>query len=167
MNAILFLSAFAMTAIAFGLAVMPLRDRTMSSFPKIVLPAVIALMLFAIGLYTGTGRPVAANGETPLQTGAQATGKHTGKQKLASVNQMLAGLEERLRQQPDDGKGWLLLARSYDYVGRRQDSIDAFARARELGADDSGLAARIGVDSRAVRYPIDIDDFEYVSTLVN
>lgn len=156
-----------MTAIAFGFVVVPLYDRTTNSLPKIFLPAVIAAMLFGIALYAAIGRPDAANPGTRLQSVAQATGEHAGKGELASVNQLLAGLEQRLRQQPDDGKAWLLLARSYDHLGRRKDSIDAYTRARELGADDSALAARIGIDSRAARYSIDIHEVRNLSTLVN
>lgn len=167
MNAVLFAIAFAMTAVAFALVVLPIRNRIASGVPKFLFPSVVSAMLFGIALYAAIGRPDAALTETPVRSIVQSTDDTTDKQKLASVDQLLAGLEERLRQQPDDGKGWLLLAKSYDHVGRREKSLAAYARARELGVDDAEFAQQLSEHSQGIRYPLDSGEIESVSSLVD
>jgi cytochrome c-type biogenesis protein CcmH len=49
----------------------------------------------------------------------------------------------RLQQDPDDAKGWLLLARSYDHLGRGHDAVAAYQKATQLGLTDSELEARL------------------------
>lgn len=63
--------------------------------------------------------------------------------KVPSVANMVVGLEERLADQPDDGKGWLLLAKSYQFLGRAADARDAYAKADALGNADPVLAAQL------------------------
>lgn len=167
MNAVLLASAFAMAAVAFTFVVLPLRNRIASGVPKFFFPSVLSAMLLAFGLYAVIGRPGAALDGTPAPTVVQSTDDAANKQKLASVDRLLAGLEERLRQQPDDGKGWLLLAKSYDHVGRREKSLAAYARARELGADDIEFAKQIGEHSQGIRYPLEPGEIESVSSLLD
>ncbi len=59
------------------------------------------------------------------------------------VGDMIGGLEDRLRANPDDLKGWSLLAQSYAFTGRMQDAANAVDRAVELGADRASLEARV------------------------
>lgn len=68
------------------------------------------------------------------------TGRHDP---VDPVSEMLAGLEARLSQHPDDVKGWTLLAQSYAYVGRMSDADAAINRAVALGADRAGLERRV------------------------
>ncbi len=62
---------------------------------------------------------------------------------LDSVGSLLAGLENRLQEQPDDLKGWSLLAQSYAFVGRMEDAYSAIDRAVALGADRVPLERRV------------------------
>lgn len=62
--------------------------------------------------------------------------------RTGSVASLLGGLEERLRQNPDNGKDWLLLAKSYDHLGRQQEAINAYKKAAELGVTDPTLEAK-------------------------
>jgi cytochrome c-type biogenesis protein CcmH len=59
------------------------------------------------------------------------------------VNSLLAGLEQQLRDDPGDATGWLLLAKSYDHLGRTSDAAAAYDRATELGKSDNDLEARL------------------------
>lgn len=71
--------------------------------------------------------------------------------KIASVATLVNGLEERLRQQPDDGKGWLLLAKSYRHLDRMDEARNAYRKADELGHADATVAAQLfglAVDSQ-------------------
>jgi cytochrome c-type biogenesis protein CcmH len=67
-----------------------------------------------------------------------------------SVSSLLTGLEQRLQNEPNDGKGWLLLAKSYDHLGRTEDAKAAYERAATLGISDDdferGLAGTDEID---------------------
>ena len=53
--------------------------------------------------------------------------------KVDSVDALLDGLRSRLEAHPDDLDGWVLLAKSYQYLGKAKESKQAFFRAQELG----------------------------------
>lgn len=167
MNAFLFACAFAMSAVAFAFVVLPLRRQAMYRAPKLLLPAVAAMFLCGIVVYVAIGNPgVAIPAAMPAKT-SQETKVPANGEKLASVDQLLASLEDRLEKNPDDGKGWLLLAQSYDHLDRRDDSIAAYRRAAKLGAENAELAARIGVGSKAISYPPDSREIDDLNALVN
>ena len=54
---------------------------------------------------------------------------------------MVAKLAERLQQQPDDLKGWVMLARSYTILKRYSEAEDAYANALRLGGENANLLA--------------------------
>ena len=62
---------------------------------------------------------------------------------LDSVSTLLTGLEARLREAPNDLKGWSLLAQSYAFVGRMEEAYSAIDRAVALGADRVPLERRV------------------------
>lgn len=49
------------------------------------------------------------------------------------VEALVDQLRARLEREPGDVDGWVLLARSYHYLGRFDEAATASARARELG----------------------------------
>jgi cytochrome c-type biogenesis protein CcmH len=57
------------------------------------------------------------------------------------INGMVAKLAERLKANPDDQKGWLMLARSYRTLERYQDAVDAYSKAEKLINEDPDLLA--------------------------
>lgn len=62
---------------------------------------------------------------------------------LASVASLVTGLEEKLSLNPDDSKGWLLLAKSYQHLGRPDDAREAYRKAAALGHTDARVAAQL------------------------
>ena len=82
-----------------------------------------------------------------------------GKPRLASVADMLAGLE--LRLQVGDGKveDWLLLAKSYYHLGRQPQAREAYDRAVAMGYDGD-WAPLPSIDSSA-RFAVEIDPARY------
>ncbi|WP_344965238.1 c-type cytochrome biogenesis protein CcmI [Oceanisphaera sediminis] len=54
----------------------------------------------------------------------------------ADVQAMVASLEGRLKQNPDDPAGWLMLARSYRHFGRYEEAANAFSNATNLVQTD-------------------------------
>ena len=59
------------------------------------------------------------------------------------VLEMVAKLEGRLREHPDDLKGWLMLGRSYLALERYDDAATAYGRAHQLDGGD--LEATLGL----------------------
>jgi cytochrome c-type biogenesis protein CcmH/NrfG len=147
MNAIFFASMLLMLLLAMSFATAPLlhhEKRSSAGFVNVPLLAVIAALLLAIGLYVAIGRPDIASGAHVQQSSGvnMQTQANTEEKKAASVTELLAGLEQRLVKNPDDAKAWLLLAKSYDHIGRPEDAAAAYDKARELGLSDDVLEAR-------------------------
>lgn len=83
---------------------------------------------FALGLYLITGNPAAINNAIAIPQ-AQAT-QNSGANPTTNVSQqgieeMVSSLEERLKSQPNDIKGWTILSRTYQQMGRFEDAIRA------------------------------------------
>ena len=55
------------------------------------------------------------------------------------ITSMVEKLAERLKQQPDDGDGWFMLARSYAAIGKHPEAVDAFTQAARLLPEDASL----------------------------
>ena len=76
---------------------------------------------------------------TDIATLPEPAGKHveaqpvTARQSLPTVEDMLGKLEARLQREPDDAKGWNLLGKSYEYLGRHEDAQKAYDHAKVLG----------------------------------
>ncbi len=90
-----------------------------------------------VGLYQTIGTqeiiPLLAQGGT-APAKAPAQGAH-------SLEEMVERLAERLRQEPDNAEGWVMLARSYTSMERFGDAAVAYARAHSLVGDQPGLLA--------------------------
>jgi cytochrome c-type biogenesis protein CcmH/NrfG len=67
----------------------------------------------------------------------------TGVVTAAPIAELIGGLETRLTSEPDDVKGWALLAQSYAFVGNAADAERALQRAVALGADELEVRARV------------------------
>lgn len=57
------------------------------------------------------------------------------------INGMVAKLAERMQANPDDMKGWLMLARSYKTMGRYEEAAQAYGKAEKLVNEDPDLLA--------------------------
>lgn len=81
----------------------------------------IALPLASILAYVALGNPTAI--APPPAPAARS------EESAADIQAMVAKLEARLADNPDDYQGWLMLARSHRYFGRHADAAQAFAKA--------------------------------------
>ena len=88
----------------------------------------LAVPLVALSVYLLTGNPA---GLDPAQEGPTA----------AQIEAMVARLEARLRENPDDAEGWKLLGRSYAAMGRFPQAVAAYAKAAERSPRDAQLLA--------------------------
>ena len=92
-----------------------------------------AIPLLAIGIYLAIGSPQAL-GPAPAADPAHALSSE-------QIEKMVERLAERLKGDPGNTEGWVLLGRSYSAFGRFKESADAYARAATLRPDDAQLLA--------------------------
>jgi cytochrome c-type biogenesis protein CcmH len=57
----------------------------------------------------------------------------------ASIDEMVAKLAARLQQEPDDLKGWVMLARTYSILKRYGEAETAYENVLRLGGEDANL----------------------------
>lgn len=97
--------------------------------------AIIAVPLGSAALYWQLGAPDMP--DMPLATRDNGEGPALP----GEVRAMVAGLETRLEQDPEDVQGWLMLGRSRLVLDDAEGAIAAYRRARELAPDSSEAVA--------------------------
>lgn len=97
--------------------------------------AISAVALAGAALFVVNSRQ---NGDATLTEAAPVS-----EDKAASVSTLVGGLEARLDASPDDAKGWILLARSYDHLGEHDKAWNAYTRAHDLGMTDTSLELKL------------------------
>lgn len=105
--------------------------------PRLAAALVIALPLAIVGLYVVLGQPEVFTGGKP-KTAAQ-DGSHPLSPE--QIQAMVERLAEKLQNNPNDGGGWLMLARSYSVLGRFPESAAAYSRAASLMPPDAQMFA--------------------------
>jgi cytochrome c-type biogenesis protein CcmH len=90
----------------------------------------------------------------PAPSDIEAAQSMSEADRTAMIETMVAGLDERLRQNPLDVDGWMRLVRSYMVLGKTGEARDAFDRgikaldgASENGRKLTAFAATIGVSA--------------------
>ena len=96
----------------------------------------ILLPVLAIPLYVLLGEPRAIMDMTPGNEGSLSH-----ELQADQVRGMAERLAERLRAAPDDVEGWLMLSRTYAYMGRVAEAVEALETALKLRPDDANLLA--------------------------
>lgn len=86
----------------------------------------------ALGLYLKIGSPELAGQSSPSPQNMQATTSNHGMDGLPPVEEMISALQDKLKEDPDDAKGWYLLSRSFNAVQQYEKAADAMKRAYEL-----------------------------------
>jgi len=121
------------------------RNRPARSGQWAVLVLVIAIPALSLALYQllGTQRiiPLLEQGQATAASSASSAmpGQHEmGEQ---SLEQMVEALATRMKEKPDDLRGWILLARSYETLNRYADALAAYGNARRLSNDNPELLA--------------------------
>ena len=92
----------------------------------------VVLPLVAGGLY------VAQHGATLARLDAPEPAMQA-EQVPPMVLEMVARLEQRLKDQPNDAEGWSRLGRAYQVLGRFAESKQAYARAYQLAPNDVAI----------------------------
>ena len=125
----------------------------------------LLIPLASVLTYLQLGRPEAA---APQLRQAVTGPRHSVTPE--QIQQMATALAERLKSEPQDLEGWLMLARSYTVLGRYRDAVTAFGRASQLGPPDAGILADLadvtgmaqgkrlaGEPARLIQQALDVD----------
>ncbi len=132
----------AMSIAAIGIVVIPLFSGKPRFSAATILPSVL-IPLIALGIYSQLGSPDAVSVRSSAADRSQASTNSASSGRTskgtASVASLVDGLKERLEREPIDADGWILLARSYEHIGRRPEAIAAYDRAKSLGKSDPTL----------------------------
>lgn len=112
----------------------PTNSKVVALALAVVLPSVSGV------LYWKLGNPAALTQSTIPTMSDQAGG---GEPHLATggLDALAERLKQRLEQNPNDGVGWTLLARSYAELGRHADAVPIYEKATKLIPDDAQLLA--------------------------
>lgn len=94
--------------------------------------ATVAVPLLAVFLYLALGNPAGLGPQ-------QSDDAHDISQQ--QVDAMIARLAARLEKNPEDAKGWVMLARAQAVMGRFDEASAAYARSVALFPDDAQLLA--------------------------
>jgi len=137
--------AVAMLLAAVAFIAVPLKTgKSLFATPGALIIAFVPLSAVALYALLGSpdqlAAPHAASGAMSPAAGAAGSG---GERPLGSVASMVDGLLERLENNPDDADGWILLARSYQFINRPADALSAYQHAQALGKSDANLEATL------------------------
>ena len=95
----------------------------------------VTVIALSVGLYLQLGTPATLQ-PVAGQDGQQPNAHAVTPQQIQA---MVIKLAERLQDNPADGEGWLMLARSYSALGRFAEASAAFGRATNLLPADAQL----------------------------
>lgn len=148
MSTVFWVATIVMALLAFSFIAMPLiRNNRRFGLAGIG----VALPIFAAGLYWFVGSPQAASVDAPAHQSMQSKPGTVSpaSKSVGSVASLVDALAARLKENPDDGKSWLLLARSYKHLKRFPEAIAAYENAVALDQYDEELASLSGSPASA------------------
>ena len=100
-----------------------------------IVAAVFALLVPAVTIpfYLRVGTP-AATDPNAIVAGNAAPPDH-------QIEEMVATLEQKMKERPDDVQGWMLLARSFAATGKTDKALAAYAHLAKLAPQDASVLA--------------------------
>jgi cytochrome c-type biogenesis protein CcmH len=102
----------------------------------VAIVALVALPIGAAGFYLAVGSPL-----LPDQPLAQRLAAARNTQ---SIDGLIARVETHLEQNPDDGRGWEVIAPIYSRLGRLEDAVTARRNALRLNGDTAERVVALG-----------------------
>jgi cytochrome c-type biogenesis protein CcmH len=106
------------------------RRRAAAGAALIALPAIAAGLYLALGSPQLPGQPIASRATTPLQD--------------RSLDSLVAQVEAHLERNPEDGRGWDVVAPVYLRLGRFEDAVKARRNALRLNGASADREADLG-----------------------
>jgi cytochrome c-type biogenesis protein CcmH len=114
--------------------VRPVNRRAMAVALAFLIPMIGGL------LYWKLGSPEAVTLSSASVPAAQS-GSEYAHQTSEGLDALSERLKKKLEQNPNDGVGWALLARSYAEIGRHADAVPIYEKAMKLIPDDPQMLA--------------------------
>jgi len=115
-------------------AVRPVNSRAIVVALAIIIPTISGL------LYWKLGNPLAITQPSVSSPTAQG-GADYDHQTSEGLDALSERLKKKLEQNPNDGTGWALLARSYAEIGRHAEAVPFYEKAMKLIPDDPQMLA--------------------------
>jgi len=112
----------------------PVNSRLVALALAMIIPTVSGV------LYWTLGNPLAMTQPTAPSMSAQGSSEDDH-QSSDGLDVLVERLKQKMEQNPNDGVGWVLLARSYVGMGRHTDAVPIFEKAVKLIPDDAQLLA--------------------------
>jgi cytochrome c-type biogenesis protein CcmH len=112
--------------------------------PAVLATSVVAFV--ATALYVVVELPDEATTTHGTTIESQKTSNADGQSKAPSVTSLVGKLEAKLAENPNDAKGWLLLAKSHDHLGDQRAAWAAYSRAEELGLSDAAFEIELAAN---------------------
>ncbi|MBC7929257.1 MAG: c-type cytochrome biogenesis protein CcmI [Rubrivivax sp.] len=114
-------------------------ERTTAIVFGTAIPILAVILYYQIGTpkTLTPGQPALSSGPEEVAAGDPA--RPPGQPSQQEIEQRVAKLAARLKENPDDAQGWAMLARSYQNFKRYKEASDAYARAAELTGTDAKL----------------------------
>ena len=103
--------------------------------PRIALLLAILVPIAATALYIVLVEPRAMSGKPPQE---EAAGHAEESEQFVAMAESLA---KKLKAAPEDGDGWVMLGRTYAFLGRFQEATNAFEEAMKRRPEDARLLA--------------------------
>jgi cytochrome c-type biogenesis protein CcmH len=108
----------------------PFRRRAAAAGTLIALPALAAGLYLALGSPQLPGQPLASRAATPIQN--------------RSLDALVAQVEQHLEKNPEDGRGWEVVAPVYMRLGRFDDAVKARRNALRINGANADREADLG-----------------------
>ncbi|HQO16860.1 MAG TPA: c-type cytochrome biogenesis protein CcmI [Methylotenera sp.] len=108
---------------------------------KLAIAITVLVPLLAFWLYVKIGQPevlLKSVGEVPVVSDV-STLEHRAM--AGDIEPLLVALKDKLVENPENGEGWALLARSYVSLGRHAEAVPAYEKAAKIITDDPQLLA--------------------------
>jgi len=119
----------------------PLTGRVPSTRTSVIVYALsVFIPVGAVAFYLLVGNPKALS-SAPAATGPPSAAQPERQMSPQQIAANVDKLAERLKQNPNDAQGWLMLARSYLMLERYAEAAKAYERATALNANDADLWA--------------------------
>jgi cytochrome c-type biogenesis protein CcmH len=100
--------------------------------------AAVAVPALAFGLYAAIGSPAAVDLKAMPRISSGGGGNPSHDKELVA---MIDSLAQKVKERPDDARGWELLARSMASLGRFEESAAAYAHLNKLAPNDPNVLA--------------------------
>jgi len=123
----------------------PARPLPAAAMPWMALGLVAMVAVSSTALYALMGHPELTSNSVASAPAQQANA--AAQHPMGEVSTMIAGLESRLQQNPNDASGWQMLGWSYMRTGRPADAAHAYGRAVAL---DAGNAEYLSAEGEAM-----------------